>query len=182
MNLPFDIDLEQASSFFKQLSGSLLDKFAQSSPTFAQLLSATAMMQSLSASPLPPYEQMKKNLFGEDYKFKTIKDIPSPEGFNLATLTDSLHKISKQFQQTTLSAVDMLSMQLQDPTFEGINNLEGMNSYNPDSSENNIIDINLARKNIEFSEIVKSLTVEQLKEQPVEIAKKLVAHFVEMYK
>lgn len=179
MNLPFDIDFEQASSFFKQLSGSLLEKFAQSSPTFAQLLSTAATMQSLSGSPLPPYEQMKKDLFGEDYKFKTINDISAPEDFNLKTLTESLHKISKQFQQAALSSTSYVAEQLESPSIEGLGNLEGLSYSVP---ENSFIDLNLARKNIEFSEIVRSLTVDQLKEQPVEIAKRLVAQFVEMYK
>lgn len=183
MNLPSNIDVnpDQISSLFKQLSGSLLDKFAENSPVFAQMLSAAAIMQSLSGNASHPYEQMKRNFFGENYQFKTINDLKAPESFNLDTITLSLQKISKQLAQTTLSSASSTSMQVESTDIQNLENLENF-SFNP--AEHNLIgvDVDLARKNIEFSEIVKSLTVDQLRAQPVEIAKKLIAHFAEMYK
>jgi hypothetical protein len=167
--------MAQSSTFFQQLSGKFLENISKSSPIFAEMLSAAARMQELSGVPSTPYEKMKYDLFGKDYTFKTIDDIPDPENFNLDALTESIKQISKQLAQTTLSAASGFQIQQENINPENVQSLTfEMPEY--------LIDKNLARKNIEFSEIVRSLTVERLKEQPVEIAKKLVAHFAEMYK
>lgn len=165
----------EQTSLFSQLSGSLFDKLSRNSPMFAQMLSAAQAMQELSAAACHPYEKMKIDLFGKDYKFPTIDDIEVPNDFNLDVLTEGIKRISKQIQTTSLSSVSAFAGFASDTEN---NSIENFNINIPE----NTISPDLARKNIEFSEIVKSLTVDRLKEQPLEIAKKLISHFEQLYR
>lgn len=183
MNLPFNfkIDEQQLATVFQQISssfGSFFEQNAQGDSSFAKLLSAAQAVQELSGIPVHPYERMKYELFGEGHKFKTIDDISIPENFNLKSLTESLHEVSHQFRDTTLSAASAFATYAESTS--GINfDLANM-SY--DTPQFTSLEIDLAKKNIEFSEVVKSLTVDQIKAQPLEIAQKLVSHFVTLYK
>jgi len=171
MDLNSNITNEQ-TTFIKQMSSSLLQNLSQYNPLFAELLSAI-QTQSLSGVPINPYEKLKYDLFGKGYVFKTINDIKSPDTFNLEDLTEKINQIADQCTQSSLSAVSAFSIKAQEQTSEPL-------SFN--LLENDFIDINLARKNIEISEIVRSITIEQIKKEPIEIAKKLINHFVEINK
>jgi hypothetical protein len=177
MNLPFNEN--ETSLFFKQLSSDLLSRFAEHSPLFAELLS-TIQTQSLSGVPVNQYDKIKYNFFGPEYEFKTINDIEAPEKFNLNEITDNIKNASKQLNLITLSAAQAFQVYAEsEPVIPELSSVSFNASF--DQSLEKIINVDLTRKNIQFTEVVRSMTLEQIENQPVETAKKLLSHFVELY-
>lgn len=144
-----------------------LPKQLQEYNTIADLLSS---MRTLSGIPTHPYERTKYQIFGPDHKFLTIDDIPKPENFSVEDIAKQLQNISHDFTQTALSGVSALDTYLQKDTSLFVDTI------------GEIIDPELVKKNFIFTEVVKSLTVEDIKSRPVEIAQKLTSYFVELYK
>ena len=47
--------------------------------------------------------------------------------------------------------------------------------------EKDVVDEELSRKNIEFSEVVRSISIEDIETRPKEIAKLLLSHYTGLY-
>jgi hypothetical protein len=165
---------DQATTILQQISSGLLQKY----PALTELLSAASNIQELSSIPITPYERMKYDYFGKDYVFKTIDDIETPETFNLPEITEQINNISDQLALTTLSAASAFQTQQEKAIQENNSDINNLSFY---ISEINI-DKDLARKNIEFSEVIRSLTMQHIEQQPVETAKKILSHYVKLYK
>jgi len=144
-----------------------LPKQLEEYSTIADLLSA---MRSLSGIPHHPYDRTKYELFGPDYKFKTINDIPKPDVFDVEETAKGIKEVSQTITQTALSGVSALDAFLQKDMSLFTNNIES------------VIPEDLIRKNFEMTEVIKSLTVEDIKQRPVEIAQKLTSYFIDLYK
>jgi hypothetical protein len=144
-----------------------LPKQLQEYETIADLLSA---MRTLSGVPTSPYDRAKYQIFGPDHKFLTIDDIPKPENYSVEDITKQLQGISQDFRQTALSGVSALDTFLQKDTSLFADTLGG------------VIDPEFVKKNFIFTEVVKSLTLEDIKSRPIEVAQKLTSYFVELYK
>lgn len=178
-----------SNSIAQQLSGTRLGDFFLNNPAVTGLLSALnthtlpkqleeyttiagllSTMRTLSGIPHHPYDRTKYEMFGPDHKFLTIDDIPKPEVYNVEDTTKSLKDISQNLTQTALSGVSALDVFLQ----------KDMSLFANDI--NSIVPTELIRKNFEMTEVIKSLTVEDIKQRPIEIAQKLTSYFIDLYK
>ena len=163
MNMNFDI------SAFAQLSGVLNQKLQNY--TFADILSA---LQSIQQLPIHPYEQAKLRLFGKDHQFQTLADIPVPETFDYRTCSQELSCIFDRTNAIGLSALSAVQ--------EKIKSGEILDKVSLKQSgiEESMFDEEIAKQNIEFSEIVNSMTYTDINTKPVETAQKLLTHYISL--
>lgn len=141
-------------SILYQLSSVLLEKLDGITPT--QLLSA---LDSLSGMPILPYEQAKYKLFGSDYKFPTINDIEVPAGFSYETYTPKLSSKVDQLTVLTLNEASAIDLK---PEKE-------FPMFNED----------VVRKSILNTEFAKSITLNDVNTNPVEVAQKIIAFYLQ---
>lgn len=139
---------------------------AQVHQRFQEIISNSefySTLQALSAAPSHPYERLKWQLFGEDYKFPTINDIEIPEDFDPVTYAKQLSSCSQQ----TYNAA-----------FSGFQGLSADSAFNiPECTT----PLTTTKHSIQFMEIVRSLTVQDIQNNPVEIARKLASYYVKNY-
>lgn len=144
------------------LSGTLLERLNVSPE---ELLSA---FNAISAMPVHPYEQAKYELFGSGQKFKTFQDIEVPESFTIETAKAELSSFS-QNQDTSIMAT--LSA-------ESLKHPEGIDTH----KEIQIIDRDLAKKNIIFTEVIRTLTFDEIHADPEGVAKKVLSYYLSINK
>lgn len=146
----------------QQLSATLQQRFDNN--TLTDILSS---LQSLSSVPIHPYERLKYDLFGKDYIFKTINDIDTPTDFNTETYTQQLTSITQQTHEMSLSSLSAYSAAVQTGTL---------------TAEIPLLPPETIRHNLEFVEIVKSLSLEDVQTRPMEIAQKLTSFYIKNFK
>ena len=147
---------------FQQLSAAIQERFPEFTTT--DLLST---IQNLSSVPVHPYERLKYDMFGKDYTFKTINDLETPTDFNPNTYMQQLTGITEQTEQMTLSTLSVYDQAVRTGTLSA-----NMLLVSPDT----------LKHNLEFVEIVKSLSLEDVQKRPLEIAQKLTSYYIKNYK
>jgi hypothetical protein len=141
------------------LSGAIADRL-NLTPT--ELLSA---INTLSALPVHPYDQAKYELFGPEHTFKTFQEIEIPENFNITTIKQKLSSHSQKYYntvQTTLSAYN--------------DNFEDVAAH----KETNILNQEIAKKNIVFSEAIRTLTLNEINADPEGVAKRVISFYLNL--
>jgi hypothetical protein len=143
-------------SLLPLLTASLLQKL--DNVTEGQLLSA---LESLSAMPASPYEQMKVKYFGRDYVFPSIKNLETPTNFDPRTCYGELTGIA-----------DSINVEC------GV-----MLSAFPETYDSDYVEFNqeIVKKGLEFTELVKTMTIDDINTKPVEMAKKLTTYFIKSF-
>jgi hypothetical protein len=150
------------SLIFQQLSATLQRRF--DSVTITEILSS---LQSLSGVPIHPYERLKYDLFGKNYVFKTINDIEAPKDFNVETYTQQLTGITEQTHQMSLSSLSAFNASMQTGTL---------------TAEMPLLPPDTIRHNLEFVEIVKSISLDEVQRNPVQVAQKLTSYYIKNFK
>jgi hypothetical protein len=144
-------------SLLQQLSGSLLEKLEN--VTESQLLSA---LNTLSAVPAHPYDQIKYKYFGPNYEFPTFKDLPEPIDFNPHTIFTELTGIGDSLETTAAQSLTSAPV-----------------NYNKEIIE---WDENLIKKNIIFTEVVNTVKLQELMANPIGVSQKLLAYYTQLFK
>ncbi len=140
--------------------------------TFGEILSS---LQALSGMPVHPYEQAKFKYFGKDYHFPTINEIPFPVDFNYNTYTNKLSAIFDQGHLMGLSALSAMEDKLKNAT-----DSSGL-LKRTDIENITILDENIIKSNIMFTEAVKSISLADMESKPIEIAQKLLSYYIKMF-
>jgi hypothetical protein len=149
------------STILNQLSAQVQQRFNEVISN-SSLLSA---MQALSGAPAHPYERLKYDLFEKDYKFPTIEDIETPNDFDSKTYMCELTSCSHKTQQAALSGLKQEQIQLKSVNLENLT-----------------IPTETLKHNLEFIELVRSISLEELQKDPVNLAKKLTSYYIKNYK
>jgi hypothetical protein len=121
-------------------------------------------LNDLSAMPVHPYEQAKYQVFEKDYRFKTFQELEAPKDFNIYTAQQQLSSFIENHHKTVSSKLSAYQ------------DLRAENIY----KEDEIVDIDIAKKNILFSEAVKTLTVQEIQANPIKVAQKLVTYYLNL--
>lgn len=165
----FTFDPKALGTFSPGVSATLQNIFDKLSTS--PLLST---LQNLSGAPLHPYDQLKLNIYGPEYKekkFKTLDDIPAPENFEFEQAVLSVTGKIQEMQKTLLENADR-------PPHLFTNTV-----LNTVSGESIIPNIDKHKKHIEFIELIKQMpSVSELdNEQVLVCAKKIVSEFINTY-
>jgi hypothetical protein len=175
MNLPFN-----------ELQHLLQTDISKANETIQTLLSSIRAdrqkrEQSLSAIPINPFEKLKLEYLGPDYKSLKVQDMPMPLDFCPVKTTQALATISKKFHDVSLNHYDYLTTNANAITAVNLGNAFAFLSANQHGQDEFIIDRQRLANQLKFADMVQSLTVDYITKSPVEAAYKLLNQFIELH-
>jgi hypothetical protein len=147
----------------------------------------SAITTSLTSVPVHPYEKLIYEYLGPDYKSKQIQDYSIPDSFNPFTSTKELRIIAEANQQLQMTQMAILSAEATNPTFDGTFATENLNNAfaepvnTSDSKQQFVINEVKLKEHLEFIEMVKSIPVDYILKNPLEVAKKMISEFVRIH-
>lgn len=144
----------------------LLDQFSNSP--------ALTALNALSSLPLHPYDRLKYDLYGPEYKnikFKTIDDIPAPTNFAVEEMLQAVINKTQSIQKTLLENLDHKP------------ELFTNTMLNTVSGDKIIPNIEKHKQHIEFVELIRQIPIDESLsiEQIQEYSKKIISEFVKRY-
>ena len=142
------------------------------------LLSSTRQFResfetAMSSVPAHPYERMKWEYFQPNEQFLKIEDIPVPNAFCPLTCAKELSSISVKFNETVNTQVNSL-------TCEDIP--ETCNAFATLSDNVFVVDSEKTKNHLNFLEMVRSIPMEMVEQNPREIAQKIVSQYINFFK
>jgi hypothetical protein len=151
-------------TLLQELSSVIIEKL---NLTTFEFLSA---FNSLSGTPIHPYDQLKYEHFDTDYQFKTIDDLEIPSDFCIHACTAALTSICQQQHEQHIDHFDRIDDMDNHPHLG--------NAFAVLSGDEFVVDKEKLKSFIEFHEIVRSIPVESItRENSLELAHKLLSHY-----
>lgn len=144
------------------------------------------MLASLTATPVHPYEKLKLQYLGSDFVCPTIHDWIIPMDFcPKAALTD-IQDIAQSFHELQMSHFAKMSAEAMDTSFVGITSQNLNNAFAvisaTDSGEQLVVDKKKVADQLKFIETIKSIPTDYIIENPLEVAKKMLAEYTRLNK
>ena len=134
--------------------------------------------------PSCPYEQLKVKYLGKNYVAPSIDSLTYPETFTPEKALPSTAAINANYYNIMLTHLHKMSAEAIDTSFPGITSENIGNAFAvPYETEKGVIYKVNEKKladHLEFAEIVKNIPVQQLIDNPQEIAFKLIQRFIEI--
>jgi len=130
----------------------------------------------VSSTPAHPYEQLKKQYLEEGHVPLNINDIEPPENFDLNKITKNLNDIQKRLTSTSNFKLSCLqNFDFNNPVIE-TKNIE--NHFSFLSGDSFCVDKTKAKSFISFIETIRTIPQNEIKENPITVAQKLLSHYV----
>lgn len=131
-----------------------------------------------------PYEQTKVKYLGVNYVAPSIEELSYPESFSIQEALPSTAAINANYYNIMLTQVGQMTAEAVDTGFPGITSENVGNAFAQISATNEgnkyIINAKKMADHIEFAEIVRSISMQQIIDDPKEIAYKLIHRFIEI--
>ena len=142
------------------------------------LLSSTRQFResfesAMSSIPAHPYERLKWEYFQPNEQFLKIEDIPTPTNFCPFTCTKELSAISAKFNETVSAQVCALTCE---------NIPETCNAFAALSDNVFVVDSQKAKDHLQFLEMVRSIPMELVDQNPREVAQKILSQYITFFK
>lgn len=162
-------ELSFLSNLTPELSTAIENLFEQTN-----LTTTLSALNTLSSIPLHPYDRLKYDLYGPEYKdikFKTIDELPTVTGTAPEEMLLAVTEKAKTLQQKLLENLDR-SPELFTNTI-----------LNTVSGDKIIPDIDMHKKHIEFVELIRQIPVDAKlsNEQILDYSKKIISEFIKNY-
>jgi len=151
------------ATFFGPMSALVQEKL--NNITNTELFST---IMAMSGAPVIPWENLKWQYFGpdyKDYKFQTIHEIEVDPGFDNSTASATFSAIAYDLCQTAIQQISALNTTSLTAT---------KNIYEMDPE--------FVKSQIKFVEAVHSVTPDLINERPYEVAQKLVSFYIQTHK
>lgn len=144
------------------------------------------MLASLTATPVHPYEKLKLQYLGSDFICPTIHDWIIPMDFcPKAALTD-IREIAQGFHELQMSHFAKMSAEAMDTSYFGITSQNLNNAFAIISATANgeqlVVDKKKVADQLKFIETIKSIPTDYIIENPLEVAKKMLAEYTRLSK
>jgi hypothetical protein len=131
-------------------------------------------LNTLSSIPLHPYDRLKYDVYGPEYKdikFKTIDEVPIPTNFTPEEMLQGVINKTQSIQRTLLENIDRSPEQFTNTI---------LNTVSGDKITPNV---DMHKKHIEFVELIRQIPVsaELTNQQILDYSKKIISEFVKTY-
>lgn len=142
------------------------------------LLSSTRQFRenfeaSMSAIPPHPYERLKWEYFQPNEQFLKIEDVPVPTNFCPFTSMNEISGISAKFNDIMNCQVSALSCQDVE---------HACNVFTTLSDNVFVVDTEKTKAHLNFLEMVRSIPMELVDQNPREVAQKIVSQYIKFFK
>ena len=131
----------------------------------------------LTSTPFHPYEKLKYTYLDQQgLSAIDFSQLPALSSFDLTSATHQLTSINKQFVEDFYTRIPRLS------GTEALQNANIGNMFSSLSSNGEfVVDTERMSKHVQHIEMVKGITAQQVDQNPVEVAQKLIASFINAY-
>jgi 5-enolpyruvylshikimate-3-phosphate synthase len=151
--------------------------------TVTSVLTALDFMQHqfdvmLSATPLHPYEKYKAQYLEPNQSCQMLHEIEVPEDFSVDTATCCITSISEKIQENALTQLQMLTSESYQ---ENQSENELCNAFSELSGNTFVVNKEKMSNHLQFLEMTRNITIEQIEKDPVEVARKVLAQYVKLY-
>ena len=140
---------------------------------------------SLSAVPACPYQRTLTEYLGPNYICPSIHDLSLPSKFNPKEAVISIAKIDKKYNDLMFTHLQAITAEATNTGFPGITSQNLGNAFallsTTANGEEYVIDKPKASKHLELAELIRNIPSEYIIQNPVEVAQKLVAQFIEIH-
>lgn len=165
--------LVQDGLFNPELSGAIQSVISETNlNTILSALNALSGI-ALSSTPTHPYDSLKMNIYGPEYKdyvFKTLEDIPNPVDFVPEQALKQLLETNSKLNEKVLAGFDS-------STGHFVNT-----ALNTVSGDVVTPDIDAHKRHIEFIELIRQIPIENLSDEKViEYSRKLISEYIRSY-
>ena len=131
-----------------------------------------------------PYEQTKQKFLGKNYVPPDISTLKYPETFSLEKALPATIAINAHYYNVMLTHMHYMSAEALDTGYPGITSENLGNAFATPSITKTGVTFNLNKKkladHIEFAEIIRSLPLQEIIDNPKEVAYKLIHKFIEI--
>lgn len=139
------------------------------------------------SKPICPYEQTKLEYLGPNFIVPSISDLPEPVNFSVDTAVSSGLLINKQMHENMLTQLNLMSAEAMSENFSGnlsevLGHAFTMLSSTSTGEQVRVVDRHKTALHLEFAEIVRNIPINQIIENPVIIAQKLINRYIEINK
>ena len=162
----------------------------QAQLTIGQLISSAnsmtaTLVTALTSAPLHPYEKLLYDYLGPNFICPSITDLTIPENFCPKQCLVELENVAQQVGALQTNHFARLSAEAMDTSFYGITSENLNNAFAVLSStakgEQYVIDADKLKQHLIFVETVKSIPVDYVLKNPLEVAKKMLAEFTKIH-
>lgn len=134
--------------------------------------------------PICPYERTKLEYLGPDFIAPSIHDLDVPKNFTIDTALKASKSISLGYNNMLLTRLNQMTAEAADPSGNGIKTEALGNAFAVLSTtakgEEYVVDKHKVALHLEFAELVKSIPVTYIMENPVMVAQKLVTRYIQI--
>ena len=137
----------------------------------------------LSAVPSNPFDRLKLEYLGSDYKSITLQDLPQPLDFNpngVLQVSQTIEGIRETFNKTAHSHCEYLLSNTNSITCSNLGHAFATLSSTADGDQF-IIDKEKFANQIKFADFICNLDLSQVEENPVLAAQRIVRYFAELH-
>lgn len=183
-----DVEIDAKASHLKSLLE--IDKNKALS-TISELVSSanaitSSLKEALTSTPTHPYEQLVHQYLGPNFICPSISDITIPVDFTPQKCLSDLEIITNNAKELQTSHIAILSAELFDTSFPGITSENLNNSFavlsSTSTGERYVVDSNKLSEHLKFIETFKRIDTDYVVNNPIEVAKKMLAEFIRIQK
>ena len=136
------------------------------------------------SGPVCPYQKTLNEYLGLDFKCPSIHSLTILPDYSVEKAVGLLTNIGDKHTDQMLTHLAVMTAEAADTGFPGITSQHLGNAFAVLSTTTNgqeyVINKPKLAKHLEFAEIVKSIPVEYIKQNPVIVAQKLVSRYIEI--
>jgi hypothetical protein len=134
-------------------------------------------LSSLSSVPVHPYEKLKEQYWTAETKPLLIEEIEQPENFCSETCLKQISSISLNLNEQWTTQICALTCCDANQELE----LAG-NAFASLSENVFVVDQKRAENHLRFVEMIKTIPIQLIEQQPREVAEKIVSQFINLYR
>ena len=181
--MDFEISMLSGDKIAEELAaiqvGYPLSVREQADHTIQYVLSSLRQLQldndlALSSIPIHPYERMKWEYLDPNTPPITLDDVRLPVGFCQMAAYESLSALGKKVSDNTLTAIASI-------TGDPLADINAVNAFATLSGGAFVVDKEMANNHLQFLEFAKSISLDQINNNPIETAQKVVYQFLRSY-
>ena len=134
-----------------------------------------------------PYEKTIAEYLGTDFIIPTVHDLTVPENFCPLEAIKTIVTIDRKYHDLTLTHLQTITAEAADTGFVGVTsqnlgNAFALLSTTPEGTQQYVLDKPRIGEHLSFAELIRTIPNEDIINNPVEIAHKLVSKFIQIHK
>ena len=144
------------------------------------------IQHSLTSVPAHPYDRLVYQYLGPDFVCPTIYELETPQNYCPIQATKEIIDIKNKLSDLQTTQISIMSAEALDTNFYGITSQNLNNAFaflsTTCSGDQFIINDRKLSEHLSFVETIKSIPIDYIQQNPMEVAQKLINRFIQIQK